>query len=528
MSEHAVNTSRVAASPRSEFDERAVTVVSALVLLLGVYLLFRELPMTGVTWDESTDFDIARDFVRNQSFLTNLQDPSQGRLSHIVAAASFALLGESYLAFKLPFALIGALSGVWLWRFLRKLVRPSVAMLVAAMYFTCPYVLAASRAGATAGDSLVLATTLGFVITLHRWIETGRFWPHGAACGVICGLATGAKWTSGLLLVAAGIAWVVSLLRKRRFFDGQVWTGLLAQQWVAVCVAVVASPTLLLGWNFIEQSLHHSIQFEGMTMLVLGEMRNSAPFYYLPAVLVSKFSPVQLLVFGYELMLVVVGWVTARRRAGMLRLVAILSLLPMAALLTKGFQNAHYYVATVPAVMLLSALTLERWLKALRASARRAVLWLGTLSLLAQAALSVDLAPDYLLAGRQFGEVFYGQFAGPAVNHCQGLPYAIREMNELIEDGQGPRTAYVLRSCDGIFSHLLANGPVQSLASIAPAPKVSPNTPHFLIIPRSYDYDNLGQRQADAFAQLKAEMTSRCTRVGQGHVDYDLWLCSAG
>lgn len=521
------NTQLQQTSRKLGLEERALTTIATLIVLAGLYLLFHDLAMTGLTWDECGDFDIARDYRRNQSFLTNLEDPSQGRLSHLVAAGSFALMGQSYLAFKLPFALIGVLTGLWLWHFLHQLVRPSVAALVAAMYFTCPYVLAASRAGATAGDVLVVATTTGFIITLYHWTKTGHFWPYGAGCGLLCGLSIGAKWTSGLLLVTAVLAWTVHLLRKRRLFDGPSWTSILAYQWIAVCVALVASPTLLLGLPFIESSLQHSKSFDGMEMLHLGEMRSSAPLLYVPAVLISKFSPVQLLVFAYELTLVLIGWVTRRRRAGMLRIIALLSWLPMVALVTKRFQNAHYYVATVPAVMVLSALTLQRWMRSARPTAPRLVLWLGTGAALAQLALGLYLAPDYLLAGRQFGAVFYGQFAGPAVTHCQGMPYAIDEINHLIEQEQGPPTAYVLSSCMALMNHAISHGPIRPVAAIREAPASSPAAPHYLIVPRSYDYDNLGSRQAEEAAVRKREMTRNCTRAGEGHVDYDLWLCSS-
>lgn len=508
------------------FEQRALTTTAVLIALVGSYLLFHELPMTGLTWDECMDFEIARDYLKNQSFLTNLQDPSQGRLSHLIGAGSFALFGESYLAFKLPFALLGLFTGLCLWHFLHRLVRPGVAALVAALYFTCPYVLAAFRAAATAGDGLVLATTAGFVITLYHWTRTSRFWPYGASCGVICGLSIGAKWTSGLLLVAAALTWMVCLWRKRRLFDSQSWTALLAHQWIAIGVAFVASPTLLLGWPFVESSLHHSMSFKGMEMMQLGEMRSTTSLLYFPAVLISKFSPAQLLLFAYELGLVVFGWMTRRKRAGTLRTIALLSLLPMVPLLTKGFQNAHYYVATVPAVMVFSALTLERWTHKARPLGARLVAWLGTVAALAQLALSVYLAPDYLLAGRQFGTVFYGQFAGPAVNHCQGMPYAIDEINHLIEQEQGPRAAYVLSSCVAVMNHAIANGPVRPLAAISAAPASSPALRHFLIVPRSYDYDILGAARMEPAASYKAEMTRNCERAGQGHADYDLWFCS--
>ncbi|MGE5789085.1 MAG: hypothetical protein ACM3ZE_31130, partial [Myxococcales bacterium] len=85
------------AQRESAWEERLATALAVVAMLASVYLLFRELALTGVTWDEWMDFEIARDYYENQSFLTNLQDPSQARLSHLVAAGSFALFGVSYL-----------------------------------------------------------------------------------------------------------------------------------------------------------------------------------------------------------------------------------------------------------------------------------------------------------------------------------------------------------------------------------------------------------------------------------------------
>jgi hypothetical protein len=520
---HAVSRSL----PRpGRISESVVTGLAVFVALIGVYLFFRDLPLTGLTWDEWMDYGIARDYYENQSFLTNTDDPSQARFSHLIAAGSFALFGESYATFKLPFVAIGLGSGLGLYWFLTRMVRPVVAALAAAMYFTCPYVLAASRTGATAGDVVVMATTLGFVITLHEWLRTNRFWPYGAICGVLCGFAIGAKWTGAILLGSTVLAWLYELRRqKRRLFDGPTWSGILAQQWIAVGLAVLACPTLMLGVRFVRAALGHSLLFGGMALLQFGEYRSSSPAYYIPAVLVSKFSIVQLLVVLYELLMTVVFWLFRRKKIPRLFAVCLLSLLPMVPLATKGFQNAHYYVVTIPAVMILSALALERWLRSRRDSVRRWALWGGAATVVSQLGTSLYLAPDYLMAGRQFGTFFYSQFAGPVVNHCQGMPFAIREINRLAALPGAPNDAYILRSCLGVMQHAEERGPVKSVLSIVPRPLTPISRGHFLVLPGSYDYDNQGAEQAAVFSKYRQDFTANCRRVGEAHVDYEIWLC---
>jgi hypothetical protein len=242
-------------------------------------------------------------------------------------------------------------------------------------------------------------------------------------------------------------------------------------------------------------------------------------------VLVAKYSLLQLAVFGYELVLIVVLWAQKKKKIGRLPLVCLLSMLPMVPLATKGFQNAHYYVASVPVVMILSALASERWLRARSDLGRRLALLFGCIAMVTQLGTAVRLAPDYLLAGRQFGKFFYSQFAGPAVNHCQGLPFALREMNRLIREQDAPRTAYILRSCLGVMDHAYEYGPVVSLVPVTPYPPSGAKTAHFLLIPGSYDYDNLGEGEQERYTALKETLTTGCHRAGRPHVDFDLWLC---
>jgi hypothetical protein len=281
----------------------------------------------------------------------------------------------------------------------------------------------------------------------------------------------------------------------------------------------------MLGVTFVKNALAHSLKFTGMALVQFGEMRAEAPAYYVPAVLVAKYSIPQLLVFCFELVLIPLYWAHLRKKVGRLPLVCLLSMLPMVPLATKGFQNAHYYVASVPAVMIFSAVALERWLRSSRDVVRRLALFLGTLTVVLQLGTAIRLAPDYLLAGRQFGTFFYSQFAGPAVNHCQGLPFALREMNRLISVEDGPTTAHILRSCLGVMDHAVEFGPVVSLASVTPYPVGGARKEHFLIIPGSYDYDNLGVGEQEHFTNMKETLTTGCERVGKRHVDFELWLC---
>jgi hypothetical protein len=146
------------------------------------------------------------------------------------------------------------------------------------------------------------------------------------------------------------------------------------------------------------------------------------------------------------------------------------------------------------------------------------------LAMVAQLLLALWLFPDYLLAGRQFGKFFYGQFGGPAINHCQGIPFAIRRVNAQIERG-GPKTAYVLHSCDRVFEQDSKFGPVVPRGTIAKYPHVRPGAEHFVIIPTIYEYDANGEKEHVAFMSRRERVVENCRTVGKPHPDFELWQC---
>ena len=509
-------------------EEWLLIYASLAVILISCFLSFRQLALTGLTWDEWADLGIAADYLNHQAFLTQLGEPSQGRLGHLIAYFSFWINGGvDYVAYKTPFVILGMLGGIGLYLFLRRRVRQVVAVVTTALWFSCPFALSAMRAGVTGGDLLVLVTTLAFIPAMYAWVTSERFWPYGALCGVVCGCAVGSKWTSGCLLGAVPLVWLIKYWTERRsIFNAKLWTGLVAQQWIAVLCAVISSPTFILGYPFIKSGLAHAVGFDNVKLMQFGMIRGTAPWYYIPAVLISKLSPIQVFLFAYEAL--IFGWflLVPRRKIGMLHVVCLLSMVSVVALAPKGWQNAQYYLVLVPGIMVLSALTLNRWLLSGRQQLRATAVWLMALALVSQMLLTIWLFPDYLLAGRQFGRFFYGQFPGPAINHCQGLPYAFKEARELQMQG-GPKTTYLLNSCEWVARHNMEYGPVKPLGTFAMYPENRPSGAHFVIIPTIYDYDADGVDASHRFRKKRELATQNCQETGSGHPDYELWRCPA-
>jgi len=510
--------------PRTEHDasrvvlKRVVTVCSWVGIAAGVVLAFYRLGRIGLSLDEWSDYDIAMSYVKRLAFLENVSDPTQGRLGHLVAAASLAVFGHSYIAYKAPFVLLGIAGGFGIWRILERHVSPAVALLFTAFYASTPYVLAASRTAVTGGDVLVIALTVAFIATLESWEETERFWFAGALCAATCGAAAGAKWTCGVLAVAALGRHLWLAFRRGKLRVGTTWTELFAFSSVVAVCAVMSSPTLLLGYDFVKGSLLKVSNAEkSVVMVQLGAMRHAAPWFYVPAVLVSKLSPVVILAALAGV------WQASSRRAPAkqrsLMVSCLLSLLPMVPLALKPFQNAHYYVGAVPAFVICAALAFEHWLAGSRKGVELALSCAGVGALAAQIALSIWLAPDFLQAGRQFGPRFQGQFMGPAVNHCQGGPLAIEAVNELT--AKNPAPVYHLSACVDSLKMDMKEGPVHAKVPIREYPdKGRPPVPHYVLVSSMYDY----RSERELAEQRKRNPMKGCPEIKRG-VGFKVYSC---
>lgn len=501
----------------------ALLTLAIAAALAGVVLAFMQLAPIGFTWDEYVDWLLSVDYVAHHSFLSNLDDPSQARLSHIVGAAFMAVLGTSYVAYKIPFILIGIGSSAWLWWFLRARTGTLVASVTTAYYLTCPYVLAAERSAATAGDVLVATSTLAVMTTLVLWAERPRLWNEGIVCAVMAGLSVASKWTAGVVLPFLLIYW---LLRPRdgarAFRRGHTWIEVVVFVAVAGAVAVIGSPTFLHGPGFVRSALAQAAEYDHYKLRLFGVPRAREPWFYLPAILISKFSPVVLA--G------ALGWLVrrllTRRKDEGLRLVGLIVCVPVAPLLSKGFQNAHYYVVLIAPLTIWFALEARVWLEASRVAVRNAAAAILAAGLIAQVGLVIWLAPDFLQAGRQFGRSFQAEFAGPAVNHCQGAPRLIEELLKRPAPG-APRVVYVLGKCLDLWNHAAAHGPVPAAIRFQAFYGTGrPPLPYDVVESGSFDYDCSGVAECQRYDARKVRAIDHCSRYGAPSFDWTIYRCT--
>jgi hypothetical protein len=448
-----------------------------------------QLPLTGATFDELTDLNISRSIATTHDVFVDQNDPSQGRLSHILTAVVMSRVQDPLLALKGTSVAVMLATALLLLGYLRTLVAPAVAALVVAALLVNGYVLGSARAGATAGDALVLATWLAVVLASVRWDRLGARWRGALPLGLFLGVATGAKWSSAVLAL---LPCFLVIWRHRRS-----WPYLLVVALVAWAAACAANPLFLQGPAWMLEALRSAHGLDaGTEYWYLGASRPGPPWFFLPALMLVKLGPVWLA-------LAALGAWLSLRAASPHRVLAAVCLLAAASAVpfaVRPFQNAFYYVGTVGPLALLAALGLDH----LRRTRARLVPWVALVLLGTSLAQSLRVRPDFLQTGSEWGDVMQGEFSGPAINHCQGMPMAAAEIASLVAAGATHR-AFALLECRPQWDMAMraANLDVEWAPRPLPLPR-----PHLLVVPRLVHFFLRGDamragRERDSAAALR-------------------------
>lgn len=446
--------------------------LALLAVVAGTFLLFDDLDRNGSTWDERVDFRIARNFVLQRSLTKEVSDPSQSRLPHILAALSIAQFGTSLWAFKLPSALAGLFAGLLLFAFLALRHGAIVGLYALAFFLTNPWVLGSSRTGATAGDILVVVTTFAFLWAAIRVFEAGEETRHPlgrtACLGLLTGISIGAKLTS-VVLFPAGLALVAVM--RRSVLHAVVFSVL------ALLTTVALHPLLV---THTDSTLNATMQAFGRSPIALEgaysgpaaatapiivdvepvEVENTPKLRYLYFLLVGKLTLPFVLLVGLGVVLgLATAWRTRRIDPAFFGALAFV-LAPCVVLIWKYKQNASYFLPLLIPAITLAAIPLARGLRSAVPWHRLCVaaVWLAIVGY--QLRIDVDLAPDYLQAGRRLGPAAQGQMAGPATNHCQGSPILFDRLNQLRRGGYDFDVFYVFEPCIPLILDDSVHGPV--------------------------------------------------------------------
>lgn len=500
-------------------DTLCVTVIGA-----AIFLLLNNLVKMGLTLDEYVDFGIATDIARDwRAVLGNTTDGSQGRLNHILAALSMRLGSVSYLSFKMPFVLVGLLGSIYLFWVLHERYSFHTALIGVAFFISNSYVLGSFRTAATAGDALVCVLVIPFMFSLVGWLEKRDF-PSCAICGLITGSLIGAKWNCVVLVPLSLLFYVLQPSNGRKFTaclqDLICYTALVAFG------AALTSPTLLLGVDFIAKVLGIDFKLDSGVQNVMAEFGQPSPWYFLSTVILAKYGLPFILIF-----FIAIVWrlyAAVLKRCGDLPSAISLAVVAVSTLFAlRRFQNAYYYIITMgPAIVIVCSFveSCRRWGE----NSQRWITAACAILLSIQIGKAYGVAPDFLQAGREWGDGFQGEFAGPAINHCQGGPLALLKMSKYAQQGRDP-DVYTFNHCYVVLKLDLAMTPAAGAINLKRFPEsgLPQDRPYFVAIPHRYYYATENRGSLSVQLQRAVRATENCQALPNDMLSYSLFYCAA-
>lgn len=502
-------------------------VLGAIPLVIGIFFLFDRPTDMGFTFDELTDFEIATDLLNTGNVLGNLKDPSQGRLSHMVAAGGMWLLGSDLLGFKLTFLGIGLAATVLCAVLVRSLFGSTVAWLSASFLILCPFSLAAFRTAATAGDGLVLIWWLLFTWITACWIARQGGWAWSVAVGVVLGLAIGTKLTSAALILVP----LVRLFYMNRSSGSpqaaRALSEFLVIYLVAGCTAVLANPLFLLGPRFFYELLGSGKWDTKPEIWVFDGWYRHPPLTYIPAVLMSKLTPPLFLAALVGLAIAVRDALAKRARLSPVAAVGVAVITAALVHYYRQNQNAHYYVGTIGPALILGGFLWQKILGSEAARARRAGYALAAMVMIYLVATDRYLQADFLQSGREYGPAFQGEFNGPAVNHCQGGPRLIDYLKALPDAGS-IRVVFIYAECQEQIEAACRFGSTPCATTFKYYPEEGVMTSHVVAASRIVLRSRIQRAEWDRrFAALRS-FAAHCQTVPLPSDEFTLYRCPGG
>ncbi|HOT93207.1 MAG TPA: glycosyltransferase family 39 protein [Anaerolineae bacterium] len=169
-----------------------------LCLILGVYtaLLLPTVNRQGISWDEQTDIDIARTYLRPGGWLSGSNsDPSQTRLPMAVVAVVYTLLHtDDLFTGRIVSCLVGTLTLIGVYVVCRRDFDRHTGLLAAALLATSPFFLSFARVAFTETDVFVACAFVWL------WVAMSHLGNHGTLgwatiTAVVLGLALSGKFT---------------------------------------------------------------------------------------------------------------------------------------------------------------------------------------------------------------------------------------------------------------------------------------------------------------------------------------------
>jgi 4-amino-4-deoxy-L-arabinose transferase-like glycosyltransferase len=194
------------------------------VLIAYFALIIPTLHRSGITWDEQTDLNIAREYLQNPSTLvegTSL-DLSQTRLPMFVGFLVFKIFNVSDLiTARLLSVFVGALTLLGVFVYARRRFQYGTGVLACALLATSPFFLSFARIAFTECDIFLACTFIWMLWSLDK-LQEHRSFQRAVVTGIFFGLSIGSKATAIAALPAIIFAIVdsknnIKQKRTRRF-----------------------------------------------------------------------------------------------------------------------------------------------------------------------------------------------------------------------------------------------------------------------------------------------------------------------
>ncbi len=226
--------------------------VVCLCLILGVYcvLLLPTVNRQGISWDEQTDLDIARAYLKPDGWLSGSpSDPSQTRLPMAVVAVVYTLLRtDDLLTARVVSCIVGALTIVGVYVACTRDFDHKRGLLAGTILATSPFFLSFAKTAFTETDIFVACAFAWLWVALSHLRNKGTLgWT--AIMAIVLGLALSGKFTV-VVIFPAIIFHILSFARSGNDPTTRLTTTRLTTRELRNGVSLLAlmSTVILLGW----------------------------------------------------------------------------------------------------------------------------------------------------------------------------------------------------------------------------------------------------------------------------------------
>ncbi|MBI4926481.1 MAG: glycosyltransferase family 39 protein, partial [Anaerolineae bacterium] len=188
-------------------QKRTLWLLLAAILALYALMLIPTLTRQGISWDEQTDIDITRAYLKPDGWLAGSDsDPSQTRLPMFTVALVYKLLGtDDLLTGRFVSVLVGGLTILGIYVYGARTFGKKQGLLAALLLASSPFFLSFARIAFTESDIYLACTLAWLMVALSRFQEKPTL-GRAAVSGILLGLCISAKFTALTLLPAVWMA----------------------------------------------------------------------------------------------------------------------------------------------------------------------------------------------------------------------------------------------------------------------------------------------------------------------------------